>query len=114
MNEKNLNNKNRINNSKKMDFDNVVLQHKKEYMVKKWRTKIYKGGLRSRFKHHYIRFFTENKKKLFPSAYNNSYYRTNKSQKLFEPHIFNYCRYYHNIYFVLFRLIVNKLSIYLH
>jgi len=94
MNEKNLNNKNRINNSKKMDFDNVVLQHKKEYMVKKWRTKIYKGGLRSRFKHHYIRFFTENKKKLFPSAYNNSYYRTNKSQKLFEPHIFNYCRYY--------------------
>jgi hypothetical protein len=63
-------------------------------MVKKWRKRIYKGGLWLSDKHHYIRFFIQGKKKLFPSIYNSSYYRINKSQKLFEPHILNYCRYY--------------------
>ena len=59
---KNDNDKNRINNSKKMDFNRVVLQHKKEYMVKRWHRRN-KNGIFP----YYVGFILEKEKNLYPS-----------------------------------------------
>lgn len=77
--------KNRINNSKKMDFNRVVLQHKKEYMVKRWHKRNRNGIFP-----YYVRFIIEKEKNLYPSF---------KKSPLFKMKgNFTYDKHYHRYY----------------
>lgn len=69
-----------------MDFNRVVLQHKKEYMVKKWRYKSNRNGVFP----HYVRFITEKRKNLYPSFKKSPLLKMN-GQFMFDK---RYSRYY--------------------
>jgi len=95
MNMNDFNDKNyRINNSKKMDFDSVVYQHKKEYIVNKksWHKRVYVKGVFSSYNDHYLRFFLFEKKNIYPSFKKSPVFTTDYSQKFLDPHR-NYPRY---------------------